>query len=232
MNFKWKKTSSIIAILLGISVFLATARPGQTYTSVLYQECIQGNNTQETVARELPIFNILEVSGAFKINILSNQTEQFVKITGAENILPHIATITSGNKLLIYERKPICSGNGVILDISVGNLDALISSGSDDVKVHELHTDRFSLLLEGAGDIELTGWATRFDANISGSGDLESRGLKTQTTVLNISGAGYLNVHAAKTLKVDIVGSAEVNYTGDPPEVIQDILGIGSLNKI
>ena len=232
MNFKCNKISPLIVFLTGVFVYLATATPGYTYTSIMYQDCVQGNNVEKTVERDLPIFNLLEVSGAFTINILSNQTKQYVKITGDENILPHIATVASGNKVLIHSRKSICSEIGITLDISVGNLYALVSSGSDDVKVHELHTDRFSLLLEGAGDIELTGYATRFDANISGSGDLESRGLKAQITTLNISGSSSANVHAAKTLKVDIVGAADVYYSGDPQEVSQDILGVGSLNKI
>jgi len=85
---------------------------------------------------------------------------------------------------------------------------------------------------EGTGDIELTGWATRFDAVISGSGDLESRGLKTQHTTLNISGSNSANVHASESLKVNIVGIADVYYSGNPQEVIKDILGVGSLNKI
>ena len=233
MILEAKKTKPLIIFLTAAFIFLASAIPGHAYTSAVYQGgCIQGNNVEKTVARDLPIFNILEVSGAFTINILSNQTKQFVKITGDENILPHISTATSGNKLLIHAKKSICTELGITLDISVGNLYALVSSGSDDVKIHELHTDRFSLVLEGAGDIELTGWATRFEADISGSGDLESRGLKAQFTTLNVSGSSSANVHASESLNVSIVGIADVYYSGDPQEVIKDILGVGSLNKI
>jgi hypothetical protein len=233
MNLASNKPSPLIIFLTTVFILLATAIPGHTFTSLIYQGgCIEGNNVEKTVERDLPIFNILEVSGAFTINILSNQTKQFVKITGDENILPNISTATSGNKLLIHAKKPICTELGITLDISVGNLYALVSSGSDDVKIHELHTDRFSLMLEGAGDIELTGWATRFEADISGSGDLESRGLKAQFTTLNVSGSSSANVHASESLNVSIVGIADVYYSGNPQEVIKDILGVGSLNKI
>ncbi|MEN8134399.1 MAG: head GIN domain-containing protein [Thermodesulfobacteriota bacterium] len=233
MNFESTKTTPLIIFLTVAMLLLVTAIPGHAYTSAIYQGgCIEGDNIEKTVERDLPIFNILEVSGAFTINILSNQTQQFVKITGDENILPHIATTTSGNKVLIHAKKSICTELGITLDISVGNLYALISSGSDDVKVHELHTDRFSLVAEGSGDIELTGWATRFDADISGSGDLESRGLKAQFTTLNVSGSNSANVHASESLNVSIVGIADVYYSGNPQKVSKDILGVGSLNKI
>ncbi len=233
MIYKPNRTRPLILFLTAAFLLLANAIPGHAYTTAVYQGgCIEGNNVKKTVARDLPVFNILEVSGAFRINILSSQAKQSVKITGDENILPHIATTTSGNKVLIHSKKPICTELGITLDISVGNLYALVSSGSDEVKVHDLHNDRFSLLSEGSGDIELTGWSTRFDADISGSGDLESRGLKAQFTTLNISGSNSANVHASESLEVNIVGIADVYYSGNPKEVIKDILGAGSLNKI
>jgi len=234
MSFKSGKSVFFLVILflcnLPLLIFPAS---GYSYTPIVYKDCVQGNNVKKTVERKnLPIFNLLEVSGAFKINIKSNQTEQFVKITGDENILPLIRTTAVGNKVLIHSTKPICTEMGITLDISLGDLQALVSSGSDDVKIHEIYTDHFSLLLEGAGDIELTGYAKIFDADISGSGDLESRGLKTVETYLNISGTSSANVHAAGVLSVNIVGIADVYYTGDPIEVHKDILGAGSLNKI
>lgn len=232
MDFKLYSIKPLIIFFFWIIIFFSSSAPGYSYTSEVYKSCVQGNDIEKTVERDLPIFNILEVSGAFNINIKSNQTEQFVRISGDENLLPHIATTTSGNKLLIHAIKSVCSEIGITLDISVGNLYALISSGSDDVKVHDLHTDRFSMISEGAGDIELTGWATRFDANISGSGDLESRGLKAHTTTLNISGGSSANIHASKSLAVYIIGTSDVYYSGDPQEVVKDILGAGSLNKI
>ncbi|MDF1577164.1 MAG: DUF2807 domain-containing protein [Desulfobulbales bacterium] len=233
MGFKnGKALVSLRALCIGAITLLTLADPVHGYTTSVYEDCVRGNNVRKTVERELPAFNILEISGAFKINIRSTQTKQTVKISGDENILPHIATTTSGNKLLIHSTKPICTQMGISLDISVGNLYALVSSGSDNVKVHEIYADRFSLVLEGAGDIELTGYTRKFDADISGSGDLETRGLKTEETTLNISGTSNANVHAAQILTVNIVGVADVYYTGDPGQVYKDILGAGTLNKI
>ncbi len=223
---------SLVSLCIGTVVLLSGAAPVYGYTTSVYEDCVRGNNVKKTVERELPVFNILEISGAFRINIRSTQTKQVVRISGDENILPHIATTTSGNKLLIHSTKPICTQMGISLDISVGNLYALVSSGSDNVKVHEIYADRFSLVLEGAGDIELTGYANRFDADISGSGDLETRGLKTEETTLNISGTSNANVNAAQVLSVNIVGIADVYYTGDPDQIHKDILGAGTLNKI
>jgi hypothetical protein len=233
-KFRTSRQAARLSFICLVSAFwvLAGVTPGAAYTSLISDGCVQGNNRQKTEERDLPVFNILEVAGAFKINILSNQTKQLVKITGDENILPHITTTTSGNKLLIHATKSICTELGITLDVSIGNLYALISSGSDNVNVHELHTERFSLVSEGTGDIELTGYATKFDAIISGSGDLESRGLKAQMTTLNISGSNTAVVNASQRLKVDIVGMADVYYSGDPQEVVKDILGVGTVQKL
>jgi hypothetical protein len=33
-------------------------------------------------------------------------------------------------------------------------------------------------------------------------------------------------------LKVDLVGMADVYYSGDPPEVVTDILGVGTVQRL
>jgi hypothetical protein len=51
-------------------------------------------------------------------------------------------------------------------------------------------------------------------------------------TTLNISGSNTAVVNASQRLKVDIVGMADVYYSGDPQEVVKDILGVGTVQKL
>jgi len=229
-NYLRSKNCLIFCLAIFIASF--TPDPGQSYTTTIYEGCERGNGVEKSVTRQVPMFNILELSGAFQVNVVNSSTNNQVKITGDENLLPIIATTTQGNKLVIYPEKSICTEIEIKLDISVGNLAALVSSGSDNVKVSDLNSRKFSLLMSGASDVELSGQTHVFDAEISGAGDLESRGLKSGTTILNISGTGTANVHASESLQVEVVGVADVNYSGNPKEVIKDILGVGSVNKL
>jgi hypothetical protein len=213
-------------------LILTSPGPAYSYTSLLYGDCAKGNGIEKTVKREMSIINILEVSGPITVNVLSNQVEQYVKVTGDENILPLITTVPQGNQLNIFPERPICPDLEVTVDISVGNLIALVSSGSGDITVKEINNSRFSLVLNDSGDIELEGYATLLEVEISGSGDLEARALRTQGTTMHVSGSGMSNVHTSKTLYVDMVGSGDINYFGNPPEVVKNIVGIGTLNRI
>lgn len=229
MNYQAKKIGFTISLTMAL---LCLGSPVYSYTSLLYKGCEQGNNVEKTEERDFPTLNILEVSGDIRLNVVSNQTRQFVKITGDENLLPLIATSISGNKLLVHATKPICTEIGITLDISLGELTALVSTTSGEVKASELYTSKFSLVAEGSGDIELTGYAESFTAVINGTGDLESRGLRTADTTMNITGSSSSNVTASKSLRVSIVGIADVYYSGNPEEVHEDIIGAGSLNRI
>ena len=226
---KYRLTISSLAALL---IILIAAGPGHTYTSLLYEDCVKGNGVEKTVERKMATINILEVSGPITVKVASNQIEQYVRITGDENILPLVSTIAQGNQLNIFPTRPICTDLGITVDISVGNLVALISSGSGNITVKEINNGRFSLVLSSSGDVELAGHATLSEFEITGAGDLEARDLKTKGTTMHMSGSGVANVHASQTFYVDMVGSGDINYFGNPQEVVKEIVGIGTLNRI
>ena len=203
------------------------------FSSVVYNsDCVHGNNKIKSADRDVPKFEVLDVSGAFNVTVVAGKSKQTVKITGDENLLPHIRTSVQGNKLSIYPVKPICTENDLNIDITVAVLQGLVSSGSDEIKVSGINSSGFSILQSGSGDIELGGRTRKFDVQISGAGDLEAQNLKSEKTSLNLTGSSNANVHASEELKVNITGVAEVNYFGNPKKVIKDIVGVGDVNKM
>lgn len=215
-----------------IMTLLLTMTETAAYTATIYQDCEHGNGRAKTESRVMPEFNLLEASGAFEIRVVAGQNKQTVKVTADENILPLIATVLQGNKLVIYPEKPICTDMDIIVEITMGSLVALVSSGSDNVKVQGLNNRKFSMVMSGSSDVELSGNSFTLDADISGAGDLDARSLKTKETILNISGTGTANVHATEKLKVSIVGVADVNYFGNPKQIEKEIIGVGNINQM
>jgi hypothetical protein len=232
MTCSYRKDRLTIYSLVAMLIVLISAGTGHAYTSTLYEDCIKGNGIEKTIERKMTTINILEVSGPVTVNVASNQIQQYVRITGDENILPLVSTIAQGNKLNIFPARPICTDLGITIDISVGNLVALIAAGSGNITVKEINNGRFSLVLSSSGDVDLAGHATLSEVEITGSGDLEASALKTKGTTMHMSGSGFANVHASQALYVDMVGSGDINYFGNPQEVVKEIIGIGSLNRI
>ncbi|MBU0481362.1 MAG: DUF2807 domain-containing protein [Proteobacteria bacterium] len=222
------------AFLTAIILLLAGLMAGNcfAFSSQVYSECERGNNKMKSTERDLPKFDILDFSGAFTVIVTAGEAKQKVKITADENLLPLITTSSQGNRLLIYPAKSICTENEITIEISVANLQALASSGSDNIKVSGINNQSFSLVQGGAGDIELAGHTGKFDAEISGSGDLAAQFLKSEKATLHLAGSSTVNVHATEELNVSIVGVADVNYFGNPKKIVKDIVGVGELIKM
>lgn len=207
----------------------------RTNTGVIVTDggCVHGNGVSKTVERKAADISILETSGAYDIRIRSGTAaQQLIKITGDANLLPLIVTSPQSNKLVIYTEKSICTEMGITIEMHVASLDALVSSGSDTIKVKGINSNRFVLDMGGSSDIELSGVTSTLDATISGAGELKAKDLKTKETLLNISGSSTVNVYATERLKVDIIGVADVNYFGHPKKIEKEIHGVGDLNQM
>ena len=165
-TYNHKKAQFPLSSLAAVLIVLIATGPVHSYTSLLYGECVKGNGIEKTVERKMSTINILEVSGPIKLNVLSNQIEQHVRISGDENILPIITTVSQGNKLNIFPQRAICTDQNITIDISVGNLIALIAAGPGETSVKEINGGRFSLVLNDSGDVELQGippcWKSRY----------------------------------------------------------------------
>ena len=232
MTFFYINMRIITVVLIANLFSLFTISSTHAYTSLLYEECAKGNGVEKTVKRALPAINILEISGPLTVNIKSDQLEQHVRITGDENILDLIKTVPHGNKLLVFPEKQICTDLELTIDITVSNLVALVTTNAGDLKVTGVNTQRFSLVSTDSGDISLTGQTYLLSAEVSGINDLNAGELKTWETNLHLSGNGMANITVSEKLTVNIVGLADVYYSGDPKEIIKDFIGAGTLNKI
>ena len=200
------------------------------FTSKLYENCIAGNGIKKTVSRKFLPISILEVSGPIQVKAHSNQIEKYIRITGDENLLPLIKTSPQGNHLIIYPERPICPDIGITLELAVAELVALIAKSPAKIEVDEIYTNRFSLVSTSSGDIELSGSAGIFDAEITGSGDMEFESLNTRQALINTAGNGMITIRATDKLQVDILGGADIYYYGSPREVVENIVGAGSLS--
>jgi hypothetical protein len=230
MNSSYQKK---IILVFFFTLFVATfnhLEKAGAYTSELYENCIEGNGIEKTIDRKYSPTNILEVSGPIHVKAHSNQIEKYIKITGDENIVSLIKTSPQGNHLIVYPEKPICSGIGITLEVAVADLVALIAKSSAKIEIDEIYTDRFSLVVKGDGDIELSGATGTLDAEITGGGDMEFEPLKTRHAVINTTGNGMITVRATGKLRVEILGGADIYYYGSPREVVKTITGAGSLS--
>jgi hypothetical protein len=155
-----------------------------------------------------------------------------VKISGDENILDLIKTVSQGNKLIISPKKPICSDLELTIDITAVDLVAIVSKNAGDITVSDINTPNFSLVSKDSGDITLAGNTYLLSAEVSGENDLEAGNLQSMEIDLHMSGYAQANVRVSDILNVSIVGLSDVYYSGSPKKIIKSCIGAGTLVKI
>jgi hypothetical protein len=192
--------------------------------------CVEGSGVKNTHKREIGLFNRIDISGVFDVNI-ECQKEQCVEVASDDNILPYVVTKVKSRTLFVTVNKSICPKSGLALNISVDNMEKVSVDGASDLVITRVDNEGFVMDLDGSGDIKASGKTGEFVASIEGTVDLNAKNLKSEKVRISVTGASDSSVYASKKLQADISGVGDIYYYGDPEEIIEDISGVGELIK-
>ena len=114
--------------------------------------------------------------------------------------------------------------NSRIIDLAV--------SGSGNIFVDELNSERVKTTVSGSGDIVINGGdvVQELDVIISGSGNVKADRYEAVNLDIKIAGSGNCNVYTNGNLKARVAGSGNVYYHGNP-SIDTSVLGSGIIEK-
>lgn len=212
-------------------------------------DCIEGdgNVIQKTI--EVGEFTKIKLNGDANITLTSDSTALFL-IKGEKNIIDEYSVEVEGQTLKIGSKHCLRNHEQVSLQIPYKKLESVILNGSGSVFANEpVKTSSLNLRINGSGDFELpaevkdlsgvingsgdiviTGTAANADFSINGSGNIDTPGLTVEQCSVTVNGSGDCSVWVTGNLKVNIRGSGNVYYKGEPA-IYTDIKGSGSVNK-
>ena len=104
---------------------------------------------------------------------------------------------------------------------------ALSLDGSGDISAEGLEVGRLELDLSGSGDVRLAGSADALMVGLEGSGDVDARGLRAQQVEIGLAGSGDVDVCALGSLALNVAGSGDVTYYGEPSLPELNLTGSG-----
>ncbi|MCU0606451.1 MAG: DUF2807 domain-containing protein [Candidatus Edwardsbacteria bacterium] len=211
----------------------------------------------ETISenRQIGDFSGIEVSGGYTIRLSQDSTVS-LRLEGDKDDLAKIVTKVVDNKLVIKHKPGIrlfsFDRDDVTVHLGFRDIETIKLSGANKLTGQEplrfrdlkigisgsgevlMDVDAAAIATEvsGSGEIELKGKADILAADVSGSGDIKCLGLKVKKAALEISGAGEARLDVSDELSVDISGSGEVTYRGNPAKVDQHVSGSGAIKKI
>jgi len=233
----------------------APAHAGSWSWSLGSGERVQGSGQIATEARNLGAFDAISVAGHFDVRVRQGAAES-VEVRVDHNLLPLIETrIVDDGKGRVLEvgvkRGYSLQSRTPVLTIDVKALRSLALSGSGDVKVDSLKSERLdasvagsgdlllsdlqvprlAISVSGSGDVIASGRADSLTVSIAGSGDVNVAQLEAGEVKVSVAGSGDAQVHALRDLKVSIAGSGDVRYRGSP-RVESSIAGSGTVRRL
>jgi len=215
---------------------------------------LNGEGAKTSSKPEVATFNNIEIDLPVKAVITVQQgAKQEITVNGYENIVKHITTKVTDNKLTItsdLDETWEVDCDGLTLQIAVPALAGLSLSGTADAELHgnisgssfdlktsgaskvtidNINVTSFSSVLSGAGSLQVKGGnVNKAKYEISGAAKIVAFPMQTMETIATISGAAKAEVTAQEKLSATISGAGVIKYKGHPA-VTKDISGAGSV---
>lgn len=185
------------------------------------------------------ILNLIPESSNEVIYTIDENLKDLLEITHRNGVL----TIGTRNNVSI-------SGNGITFNIATDKLEEILVNGATTIEGKGTFTaDTFTLEVRGAGGaelalnvqsmsvvvsgaarIDLSGTADNLNIYNNGTALIAARKLIARDVVVQLNGAGSIQVHAERTLDASISGVGSINYWGDPV-LTQSVNGLGSIRR-
>jgi hypothetical protein len=213
------------------AVLLLAILSGCNYT---FGPALQGSGVAKTETRSPAPFSEIEVGGGVQLEVTVGPAPS-LEITADDNILPHLRTDVSGDRLNIYVDVSYSASRGIEIKATTPALRALDASGASQTTVTGVKADRFQLDLSGASDCQLAGDVDALDVtlsgasrctlagdakklavNCSGASHADAAALMADAATVELSGASTAQVHATTALVAAASGASTLRYAGQP----------------
>ena len=200
---------------------------------------VKGNGKLSTKKITIDDFNAIKFDGVIDFNYEQSESTPHIEITVDENLHPYVnidiqdRVLTVGFKgaKVDHFTKFIVKTNSKWQKVEVGKLDLNVS-GSANMVVNELKTDKLECSINGSGTINLkAGNAEEADYSITTDGEIMAFGVAVPEVNCKITGKGSAQIHPTDNLKATIVGKGNIRYKG-PTAVQQKVIGKGTVEEV
>lgn len=215
-----------------------------------FLDCIVGSGKTVTEQRTTGKFNSVKFNGSGNLHIRKGPVEE-LSITADDNLMPYLVTKISGNTLIISEKKCFDKPKQLDYQLSLPEIKNLVLNGSGNIDAPDtfrlssldielngsgnimmnIIADKVSSQLSGSGEIALSGRSGKHNVELSGSGEMNCFNLRTLDSEIDLSGSGVCRVEAEMTINVNLSGSGDVIYKGNPKSRKTNVTGSGQVTQ-
>ncbi|MEN2282142.1 DUF2807 domain-containing protein [Algoriphagus sp. SE2] len=194
--------------------------------------CLTGSGTVNEYDISVSQFDKISISGPVNLRIKQGPVQK-VTVFAEPELMQPLKYKVAGRELEIgYEENIRCFNTnfGVWIAITVPDIKEIAALGDNRIESEgDLDLGDLFIYTSGKSKVTLTGKATTQSIFSSGQTEVNNFNLLTQSTNLDISGEGDIEVSCDTKLDIDVDGVATISYKGKPT-ITQNVSG--SLNLI
>lgn len=190
---------------------------------------VHGSGVRKTEKRDLASFTSIETSGAFEVEVRCQKPASF-EIEADDNLLPLVQSEVRSGVLHVSTTKGYNSSGGIVMRITVPDIESVKSTGAGKIHVFDVKNDNFEIQSTGATQMVASGQSKSVKIGSTGAGKIDAHNLRAETADVRVTGAGNVDVYATDQLDITVSGAAHVTYSGNP-KVSKHILGAGEVTK-
>ncbi|HSC49491.1 MAG TPA: head GIN domain-containing protein [Gaiellaceae bacterium] len=189
----------------------------------------EGSGVPAAQAREVAPFSGVELAGGNNV-VVRVGPRQSVVVKADDNLLSRVTTTVKSGVLRVGKTPgSLTAKSPMSVEVTVPSLDALALTGSGNIVVSGIRSERLTVTLSGAGNLFASGTATSLEVTVGGSGNARFTRLLADDVHAVVSGVGAIFVTATKSLDASISGSGTIVYAGNPRHVTKSVTGSGAV---
>lgn len=179
-------------------------------------------------------FDELSVGGVYELDVKVG-SDFSVKTSGHAKEVEGMEVFVEDGALRIEHKKKsftkrMRNKNGVIVTISMPELNGVEIGGVGSGSISGIDSDRLELEIGGVGELELSGTCRELEIEVAGVGELDARDLKCEDVEVELAGVGEVDVYASESVDVEAAGVGEVNVYGKPKDVSKSKTFLSEVN--
>jgi hypothetical protein len=183
---------------------------------------------QASEPRSVPAFHAVELAGTLEVEIGVGKA-QSVQVSGEADLLNKVSTAVKDGVLVVDTPHDLRRRHHLHVTVTVPELSAVSISGTGDMKISGVASERFAISLSGTGQLTVKGSTSSLRVDVGGTGEIAARDLTAKTARVDVSGTGSATVHVTDSLEADVTGTGSIDVHGKPARVKKSVTGVGSI---
>jgi len=161
-------------------------------------------------------FRRIRVEMPVKLRVIQS-TQSDIELRAPSHLVSKIALNVKGETLVIHPKESFSTQRAITITIANPHLEGLMVDGVGEINIEGYHEDEMSVEVSGVANVLFrSGRIHKLSLKAEGSYEVQFLGVSIDDATIIAEGTGDVTVDSARRLTVDLKGTVEVKYGGDP----------------